>query len=90
MGHDGNPGGQVGHKEVPDNGGVLDIGMWIFSLLRYNRETGQIISLPEGGRGVGDGAVEVDGEGDHVEEEAGQGPQQGDGGEQERGRGTPG
>ena len=58
--------------------------------LKDNRETGYIISLPEGGRGVGDGAVEVDGEGDHVEEEAGQGPQQGDGGEQERGRGTPG
>ena len=58
--------------------------------LKNNRETGQIISLPESRRGVGDGAVEVDGEGDHVEEEAGQGPQQGDGGEQERGRGTPG
>ena len=58
--------------------------------LKDKRETGYIISLPESGRGVVDGAVEVDGEGDHVEEEARQGPEQGDGGEQERGRGTPG
>ena len=33
--------------------------------------------------------VEVDGEGGHVEEEAGQGAEQGDGGEEEGGEGTP-
>ena len=44
---------------------------------------------PEGRRCVGDCVVEVDGEGDHVEEEAGQGAEQGEGGEEEGGEGTP-
>ena len=39
---------------------------------------------PEGRRGVGDCAVEVGGEGDHVGEEARQGAEQGEGGEEER------
>ena len=41
---------------------------------------------PESRRGVGDGVVEVDREGDHVDEEAGQGAHQVEDG----GEGTPG
>ena len=80
MGHDCHPGGQVRHKQAPaSDGGRIGI-------IEDKRTQG---CRPEGRRGVGDCVVEVDGEGDHVEEEAGQGAEQGEGGEEEGGEGTP-
>ena len=80
VGHDRHPGGQVRHKQAPaSDGGRIGI-------IEDKRTQG---CRPEGRRGVGDCVVEVDGEGDHVEEEAGQGAEQGEGGEEEGGEGTP-
>ena len=80
VGHDCHPGGQVRHKQAPaSDGGRIGI-------IEDKRTQG---CRPEGRRGVGDCVVEVDGEGDHVEEEVGQRAEQGEGGEEEGGEGTP-